>query len=210
MKIVLCTFPWPDRSSSIRPFSVPISKLTPHNAAHKISELKRFLYFLISGVSLVISWDVGVTLTLTWLSRRDGPEPPAPNPNVRKLRCFCCNAYACGGKICCVEDDRLLLIHFNWLTVDDGDAFRLFKCAVILFKNELFAKCFGDDDNWLDNIVEFGDAELSINDLEGVEWTELIAARYYIWKEKRKKRKNKTKRKNRKIKRLFRHWIQFY
>lgn len=79
------------------PFSVPIKRLTPHNAAHKISELKRFLYFLISGVSLVASCDVGVTFTFTWLSRRDGPEPPAPNPNVRKLRCFCCNAYGGGG-----------------------------------------------------------------------------------------------------------------
>lgn len=117
------TFPWPDRSSSIKPFSVPINKLTPHNAAHKISELNRFLYLRISGVSLDASCDVGVTLTLTWLSRRDGPEPPAPNPNVRKLRCFCCRAYACIGNTigdevaltAAAPDDELLMV------VDDGD-----------------------------------------------------------------------------------------
>lgn len=89
---VVRTLPWPDRSKSISPFSVPISKFTPHKAAHRISELNRFLYLRISGVSLVMSCDVGVTFTLTWLSRRDGPDPPAPNPNVRKLRCFCCKA----------------------------------------------------------------------------------------------------------------------
>uniref|UniRef100_A0A1A9UL75 Uncharacterized protein n=1 Tax=Glossina austeni TaxID=7395 RepID=A0A1A9UL75_GLOAU len=75
----------PERSNSIRPFSVPINKFTPQSAAHRISELKRFLYFRISGVSLEASCDVGVTLTLTCDSRRDGPEPPAPKPNVKKL-----------------------------------------------------------------------------------------------------------------------------
>lgn len=45
----------PDLSNSMSPFSVPINKLTPHNAAHKISELNLFLYFLISGVSDVMS-----------------------------------------------------------------------------------------------------------------------------------------------------------
>ncbi|KAI9587033.1 hypothetical protein GQX74_002880 [Glossina fuscipes] len=54
---------------------------TSLSAAHRISELKRFLYFRISGVSLEASCDVGVTLTLTCDSRRDGPEPPAPKPN---------------------------------------------------------------------------------------------------------------------------------
>lgn len=87
-QLTLFTLPCPDRSSSISPFSVPISKFTPHKAAHRISELKRFLYLRISGVSLVMSCDVGVTFTLTWLSRRDGSEPPAPNPNVKKLLCF--------------------------------------------------------------------------------------------------------------------------
>lgn len=92
------TFPCPDRSRSIKPFSVPMRRLTPHNAAQRISELNRFLYFRISGVSLVASCcDVGVTLTFTWLSRREAPpELPAPNPNVRKLRCFCCKASECG------------------------------------------------------------------------------------------------------------------
>lgn len=92
------TFPCPDRSRSIKPFSVPIKRLTPHNAAQRISELKRFLYLRISGVSVACSCcDVGVTLTLTWLSRRGAPpELPAPNPNVRKLRCFCCKASECG------------------------------------------------------------------------------------------------------------------
>lgn len=93
------TLPWPERSRSMSPFSVPISRLTPHRAAHRISELNRFLYFRISGVSLVASWVVGVTLTLIWLSRRDGPDPPAPNPKVKKLLCFCCSAYACIGKV---------------------------------------------------------------------------------------------------------------
>lgn len=47
----------------MRPFSVPMRRLTPHNAAHKISELNLFLYFRISGVSDVMSCVVGVTLT---------------------------------------------------------------------------------------------------------------------------------------------------
>lgn len=50
--------------------------------------------------------DVGVTLTLTWLSRRDAPpdpEPPAPKPNVRKLRCFCWKASECGCNNCKLE-----------------------------------------------------------------------------------------------------------
>lgn len=73
---------------------------SPHKAAHKISELNLFLYLRISGVSGEPSCPVGVTLTLTWLSRRDAfpPEPavpplpvePAPKPNVRNERCFCC------------------------------------------------------------------------------------------------------------------------
>lgn len=67
-------------------------KSLPQSAAHKISELNLFLYFLISGVSAEDSWDVGVTFTLTWLSLRgegEGPVPPAPKPKVRKERCLC-------------------------------------------------------------------------------------------------------------------------
>ncbi|CAG0903120.1 unnamed protein product [Cyprideis torosa] len=50
---------------------------SPQSAAQRISELNRFLYFLISGVSppipdALISWEAGLTLTLT----REG-EPPA-------------------------------------------------------------------------------------------------------------------------------------
>lgn len=71
----------------------------PQRAAHNISELNLFLYFRISGVSDVISaCDVGVTFTLTCDSRRPLEVPaafvplePAPNPNVRKDLCFCCN-----------------------------------------------------------------------------------------------------------------------
>lgn len=59
----------------------------PQRAAQRISELKRFLYLRISGVSEARSWDVGVTLTLTWLSLRE--PPPALNPKVRNERCFC-------------------------------------------------------------------------------------------------------------------------
>lgn len=199
------TFPWPERSKSMRPFSVPMSKLTPHNAAHRISELNRFLYLRISGVSLVISWDVGVTFTLTWLSRRDGPDPPALKPNVRKLRCFCCSANACGGKICCWEDERLLFL-FNWLVVWMGEAdaecwfdcvdrllWKLFMGLLWVLLWELFnweELCFGDMD-WLDNRVAFGDAdEVSIKDFDGVECTELMAARYCNEKKIKRKRTN--------------------
>ena len=55
------------------PFSAPMSRLTPHSAAHRISELNRFLYLRISGVSCVRSWapappiPLGVTFT-------EGPE----------------------------------------------------------------------------------------------------------------------------------------
>lgn len=105
----LYTLPWPLRSSSIRPFSVPTKRFTPerpqtwntnlvwiwfwlknffffirrgterqlkqkkdkyqrehdvpHRAAHRISELKRFLYLRISGVSLWGLMLVGLTLT---------------------------------------------------------------------------------------------------------------------------------------------------
>ena len=41
-----------------------MSRFTPQRAAQSISELNRFLYFRISGVSEVISWPpVGATLT---------------------------------------------------------------------------------------------------------------------------------------------------
>lgn len=49
--------------------------------------------------------------------------------------------------------------------------------------------CFGDID-WFDSSVEFGDEGFNMNDLDGVECTELIAARYC----------NETKEKNRKRK----------
>jgi hypothetical protein len=62
---------------------------SPQRAAQRISELNLFLYLRISGVSEPTSCDVGVTFTLTCDSRRVGPEPPAPNPNVRNERCFC-------------------------------------------------------------------------------------------------------------------------
>lgn len=70
----------------------------PHSAAHKISLLNLFLYFLISGVSELTSCDVGVTLTLTCDSLLEGPDP-ALNPNVRKDRCFCCKARAFIGGV---------------------------------------------------------------------------------------------------------------
>lgn len=159
------TFPCPDLSSNIKPFSVPISRFTPHNAAHKISELNRFLYFRISGVSLVASCDVGVTLTLTWLSRRDGPEPPAPNPNVRKLRCFCwCNAKECGWRLIWL----LLFLRFiEWL-------------GLLLWR--------GEEPEWFET-VEWGEELLfvTMKDLEGVECAELFpltAARYCKGREK--------------------------
>ena len=41
---------WPLLSKSRSPLFVPISRLTPHNEAQFISELNRFLYFLISGI----------------------------------------------------------------------------------------------------------------------------------------------------------------
>lgn len=66
---------------------------SPHKAAHRISLLNLFLYFLISGVSEDRSCDVGVTFTLTWDSLLDWAEP-APKPKVRKERCFCCKASA--------------------------------------------------------------------------------------------------------------------
>lgn len=155
------TFPCPDLSSNIKPFSVPMRRFTPHNAAHKISELNLFLYFRISGVSLVASCDVGVTLTLTWLSRRDGPEPPAPNPKVRKLRCFCwCKANECGWRLI-----WLLILLF----------LRLIEWLGLLLKR-------GDDPEWLET-VEWGEELLFpiTKDFEGVECTELFAltaARY--------------------------------
>lgn len=81
-------------------------KYSPQSAAHRISELNLFLYLRISGVSEDRSCPVGVTLTFTWLSRREAlPEPPvplpvdpAPKPNVRNDRCFCCK-----GRNCCWE-----------------------------------------------------------------------------------------------------------
>lgn len=144
------TFPCPDRSKSIKPFSVPISKLTPQSAAQRISELKRFLYLRISGVSLVASCcDVGVTLTFTWLSLRDAPpELPAPKPNVRKLRCFCWKASECG----CIK----------WV-VGWGD--------FSLFEGEWWFWARGE--GW-----KGADWGVFVKDLVGVERVELTAARY--------------------------------
>lgn len=167
----LCTFPCPERSSSIRPFSVPINRLTPHNAAHSISELKRFLYLRISGVSLVASCDVGVTLTFICDSRRVGPEPPAPKPNVRKLRCFCCSAYACGGKLADVDGGVEML--------EEEEADLCNKLVILLVDLVLLIEFFGlfcrdDDDN---EIVDCGELFELINDFDGVECTdELMAA----------------------------------
>lgn len=110
----------------------------PHNAAQRISELNLFLYLRISGVSEDRSCPVGVTLTLTWLSRREAfpPEPPvpplpvepAPNPNVRNERCFCCK-----GRNCC------------WDPTDE-------------FEGECCKGC--------------GEAAPTMNDFDGVDWTE--------------------------------------
>lgn len=65
----------------------------PHNAAHKMSELKRFLYFLISGASVPMSSaGVGVTLTLICEPRLEAcemepiVEPSAPKPKAEKDR----------------------------------------------------------------------------------------------------------------------------
>lgn len=42
--------------------------------------------------------------------------------------------------------------------------------------------------------VEFGDEEgFKMNDLDGVEWTELTAARYCEWKKKDEKKRRKEK-----------------
>lgn len=81
--------------------SVNVYVYIPQRAAHKISELNLFLYFLISGVSDPISCDVGVTLTFTCDSRLLGPEPPAPKPKVKKDLCFCWR----GMKPICDEGD---------------------------------------------------------------------------------------------------------
>lgn len=125
---------------------MPMSKLTPQSAAHSISELKRFLYLRISGVSLAASCEVGVTFTLTVDSRRVGPEPPAPKPKVRKLRCFCCSAYACGGKWAFV----LLLAEAE----QEGDRCRMFaeeeeadlcnKLVILLEERVLLIEFFGE------------------------------------------------------------------
>lgn len=79
----------------------------PHKAAHKISLLNRFLYFLISGVSDDTSCDVGVTFTFTCDSLRDCPEP-APKPNVIKERCFCCNANELIGVTLLFDDGEVI------------------------------------------------------------------------------------------------------
>lgn len=68
-------------------------KPLPHNAAHRMSDPKRFLYFRISGVSPALSVVCdGVTLTLICDPRRDCDDsdvsvpvpPPAPKPNAEK------------------------------------------------------------------------------------------------------------------------------
>lgn len=168
------------------PFSVPISKLTPQSAAHRISELNLFLYLRISGVSLVASCEVGVTLTLTWLSRRDGPEPPAPKPNVRKLRCFCCRLKACGGSNCAGNwaGDG---VRWWWLRWDGGWGDKLWLILWLLlelwplFSSFVFIEWLGllwrEEEDF--EAVEWGDELDIIKDLEGVEWTELTAARYW-------------------------------
>lgn len=147
----ILTLPCPERSRSMSPFSVPIRRLTPHSAAQSISELKRFLYLRISGVSLDASWDVGVTFTLTVDSRRVGPEPPAPNPKVRKLRCFCCSAYACGGKW---EEEEFKLEMEAFEVDEQGVRWRMFaeeeeadlcnKLVILLEERVLQIEFFGE------------------------------------------------------------------
>lgn len=188
-KTIFATFPCPDLSSSMSPFSVPISRLTPQRAAQRISELNLFLYLRISGVSLVASWEVGVTLTFTWLSRRDGPEPPAPKPKVRKLRCFCCRLKAWGGSNCNVcwetyDGDRWW---FKWLRCGGGWGDKLWLILWLLlelwplFSSFVFIEWIGllwrEEEEF--EAVEWGDELDIIKDLEGVEWTELTAARYW-------------------------------
>lgn len=112
---------------------------------------------------------MGVTLTLTCDSRLEGPEPPAPKPNVRKLRCFCCRAYGGTGK---AADDVL--------EEEEAD---LCKRLVILLDERVFdIEFFGlfclDDDEF-NEIVDCGELFVTpaINDFEGVECTdELMAA----------------------------------
>ena len=68
--------PCPLLSSNISPASVPMSKFTPHRAAHRMSLVNLFLYFLISGDSE----SFGVIFTCTWSldeSVRLG-RPPIP------------------------------------------------------------------------------------------------------------------------------------
>lgn len=88
--------------------------------------------------------------------------------------------------------DKLLIL-FDWLDVWTGDEDKcwlddggggveklLWKLFVELLWEFNWEEllCFGDMD-WLDNSVEFGDAELlRIKDFDGVECTELMAARY--------------------------------
>lgn len=64
--------PCPLLSSSIRPASVPMSRLTPHSAAHRMSDVKRFLYLRISGDS--DSFDFMFTVT------SERAPPPAELP----------------------------------------------------------------------------------------------------------------------------------
>lgn len=176
------TFPCPDLSSNINPFSVPISRLTPQRAAQSISELNRFLYLRISGVSLAASCDVGVTFTFTSRSldsRRDGPEPPAPNPNVKKLLCFCCRAIAFGGNKWCIGDWCLLGELWWWLTLIKLLLLMLFNLLLwLLLIIEFFGLLWRDDVEELLDTVDWGEELDMINDLDGVEWTELTAARY--------------------------------
>jgi len=58
------TAPCPLLSNNKSPLLVPISRLTPHRLAQLISELNRFLYFLISGMWSAACW--GRTLTGPW------------------------------------------------------------------------------------------------------------------------------------------------
>lgn len=190
--------------------------MTPHNAAHKISELKRFLYLRISGVSLVASCDVGVTFTLTWLSRRDGPEPPAPNPNVKKLRCFCCNASALGcingAQVivdCCLDGDKI------WLAIKVSLELLLVKFLLLwgwrlIVLLGLLWREFGDENvEFVGNWEETLELELDkTKDLEGVEWMELTAARYYNFKIKIKKN-NKIKKTKQNLNTKFKKHITY-
>lgn len=112
---------------------------------------------------------MGVTLTFTCDSRLEGPEPPAPKPNVRKLRCFCCRAYGGTGKAAAdvLEEEEADLCKRLVMLLDE---------RVLLIE---FLGLFWRDEEEFNEIVDWGELfdAPPMNDLEGVECTdELMAA----------------------------------